>query len=510
MREQRIRQLAGTAKQIELPAPFGGFNSRDSRSSMPPQDAITFTNMVSEAGGVKSRLGHEVFTDEVSGNVGFIKEYISGVNLQMVVGAGVNLYEINANGSATTLGSGYSNTDWMASKIGANMVLVNGVDGPLTYNGSSVTGSAGAYTGDIATPGAQTMDGIHLYGNRLYMWDSDAGDFYYGTTNAISGGFAKFALSNVSTTGGNILMMQTITRDGGAGADDYAAFFLDTGEVLVYQGTNPGSASEFALVGKYFIPPPMSKRSAVRLGGDVQVLTRQDVISLSEVMQLSTDGQGFVLNPTKLAGQTAQDFFSYGNNAGWELTVYGKKGWVISNIPETTNTTYHQNVLVAPTKAPAYFTGWNAYTFGIFNNDLYFGGNGVIYKADSGFDDNGSNIQCRAQQAYSIFDVPNRKNVKSVSIRYLCDTDVAIAATVGYDYEDKTPTIINSTNTIGAEWDTASWDTSDWAGALQVRNTKYMVSGTGVAVSVSIGFDISGAQLTWLGTGISMDILTMI
>ena len=510
MKESRIRQLAGTAKQIELPAPFGGYNSRDSRASMPPQDAVTFTNMVSESGGVKSRRGYESFCDGVTGNVGFLKEYINGVTINMVVGAGDNLYEVDANGSATSLGSGYSNTDWMSAKIAANMVLVNGVDGPLTYNGSAISGSAGAYTGDIATPGANTMDGVHLYGNRLYMWDSSKGDFFYGGTDAVSGGFTKFALSNVSATGGNLLMMQTITRDGGAGPDDYAAFILSTGEVLVYQGTNPASASSFALVGKYFIPPPIGKRCSVRLGGDVLVLTQQDTISLSEVMQLSTDGQGFVINPSKSSGGIAGDFSVYGGNSGWELVAYGKKGWIITNVPETVNTTYHQHILVTPTKAPAYFTGWNASTFGVFNEGLYFGGDGVIYRADSGFDDNGADIQCRAQQAFSIFDSPNKKNIKSVSIRYICDTDVSIAATVAYDYGDKTPNVTTATSTIGAEWDTATWDTATWAGALQVRNTKYMVSGTGVAISVSVGFDINGAQLTWLGTGISMEILTMI
>lgn len=509
MRELIVRQLSGTANQVEIPPPFGGLNSRDSRAGMPPQDALTLTNMVSEPGGVKSRLGNIEFCDGVTGNVGFIKEYVNGVNLKMVAAAGARLYEINTNGSATTLASGYSNTYWMAAKLGATMVMVNGAE-IVQYNGSAVGGSAGAYTGDIATPGANMMDGIHLHGNRLYMWQTDGGDFYYGSTNNIQGAFTKFALSNISATGGNITMMQTITRDGGSGADDYAAFILNTGEVLIYQGTNPSSASDFTLVGRYFIPPPINKRCSARLGGDVVVLTQNDIISLSEVMQQSTDGGAFIINPSKMSGSILDDFATYGANGGWELILYGKKSWAIVNVPETQNSTYHQLVNVVTTKAPARFTGWDAFTFGIFNKELYFGGNGVIYKADTGTDDNGANIECRAQQAYSIFDIPNRKNVKSVTVRYLADADISIGANIGYDYEEVRVNNVVTTTTVGAEWDDATWNDADWAGVSQSRNTTYMVAGTGVAVSVAISFDIKGTQLTWLGTSISFENLTMI
>jgi hypothetical protein len=241
MRELIVRQLSGTSRQVELPPSFGGLNTRDSRAGMPPQDAIAMQNIISEPGGVKSRLGNTPFCSTLTGNVGFIKEYVSGIVLKMVVGAGTRLSEVNTNGSATTLATGYSNTEWMAATLGGTMVLVNGAE-IVQYDGSAVGGSAGAYTGDIATPGAQTMDGIHLHGSRLYLWDSDTGDFYYGATNAIQGTFSKFALSNVSNTGGNLLMMQTITRDGGSGADDYAVFLLETGEVLVnYQSLHFGS-----------------------------------------------------------------------------------------------------------------------------------------------------------------------------------------------------------------------------------------------------------------------------
>lgn len=506
MNQGVLQQLSGTARQAELPAPVGGLNTRDGLSAMKATDAITFTNMLSESSGVKSRNGYTEFTDEISGNVGSIIEYLEGSDNQMMVGAGTALYSVAGDGTATSLQTGLSNVLFDAAKINANMVLVNGVDGPYNYDGSTLT--TPTFSGDITTPTAASMDGIKLFGSRLYMWDTDTSDFYYGATNAVSGAFSKFPLGQVSSSGGNLLAMESITRDGGDGADDYAVFILSSGEVLVYQGTDP--ASTFSLVGKYFIPPPIGKRCAVRLGAEVYILTQQDLIPLSEVIRTSAEGAGFLAAPSKLSGGIAEDFAIYGSNSQWQLMLYPRKGWIVINTPETENLNYHQHVLVAPTKAASRFEGWNAFTFGVFGGDLYFGGDGVIYKADDGSNDNGADIECDVQQAYSLFNSSNRKNVKSISLKYISDADVSLGVEVGYDYEYKPVTTSTSSTTIGAEWDTAEWDTAEWAGASQVRIPKYMVSGVGVSVSTSISFKINGASFTWLGTGLSYNTLKMI
>ena len=81
------------------------------------------------------------------------------------------------------------------------------------------------------------------------------------------------------------------------------------------------------------------------------------------------------------------------------MSLYNNKGWLIVNVPEVDGSNYFQYVTVLQTQAPSLFTGWEKLTvFASFNNGLYFGGDGVVYKADSGFSDNGSNIECVAQQ----------------------------------------------------------------------------------------------------------------
>ena len=57
MREAVVQQLGGTARQVEIPVPNGGLNTRESRSAMPLLDAVQFQNVISEPDGISSRLG---------------------------------------------------------------------------------------------------------------------------------------------------------------------------------------------------------------------------------------------------------------------------------------------------------------------------------------------------------------------------------------------------------------------------------------------------------------------
>jgi hypothetical protein len=54
--------------------------------------------------------------------------------------------------------------------------------------------------------------------------------------------------------------------------------------------------------------------------------------------------------------------------------MYPKAGWLLINVPVANNTTYHQYVVNTITGAACKFTGMNASTWGMYNNNLYFGG----------------------------------------------------------------------------------------------------------------------------------------
>ena len=270
MREAVVQQLGGTARQVEIPVPSGGLNTRESRSAMSLLDAVQFQNVISEPDGISSRLGYDDFGTGITGTVNHLSEYKNSTTQQLIVGAGTVLYSLGTGGgTATSVKTGFTNTDFESAQLSGSMVLVNGADTPQIYDGTNSTDAI--YTHDLHSDGPANVDGINVHKSRMYVWDTSTSNFYYGETNALQGKFDKFPLNEVSKTGGNLLIMKSISRDGGSGPDDYAAFILDTGEVIVYQGNDPATAANWALVGRYFIPAPINKRSAIEFAGDIIV-----------------------------------------------------------------------------------------------------------------------------------------------------------------------------------------------------------------------------------------------
>ncbi len=489
-----------TAKTYDIPAPVGGLNTRDSLSVMPPTDALELINIIPQQNGVISRKGYEAASDDYTATVETLIPYVQGTTEVFVAGADGKLWVDNGT-TATVLASGFTNNVWDAVKLGSNMVLVNGADAPRNYNGSTLT--TPSFTGDLATYGASNIDGIHKHKNRVYMWDTSYNDFFYGGVNSVSGSFSKFQLSAVSDTSGNIIEVRTISQDSGNGPDDYLAFFLHTGEVIVYQGSDPSDAANWALIGKYKAPPLIGKRCAAEFAGDILMLTKQDLVKLSDVIRYTGETGGFNIQPSKLAGGISQDYNLYQNNFGFSVMTYPKEGWIVVNIPISANSEYHQYIVNTTTGAATRFTGWNGTTFAVLGDNIYFGAD-KLYKANSGTDDNGSDIQILARQAFSNFQSGNKKKVSNARLYVASDGALDIALAMGFDFAFPNPQGVQSSATSGAEWDTATWDTSEWA-SVQARMINFVTGGIGVHVGLQIALQVNGQQINWFATTYNYD-----
>jgi hypothetical protein len=484
-----------TSQYLDIPAPIGGLNTRDSKSSMPITDAVILTNYVVQANGVFSRNGYTGFAISLSSYVGSILNYVYNTSKFFIAASGAVLYKVALDGAITSLATGLASDDFESALMGQNMILVNGVDAPRKFDGTSIT--TPSYTGHLGSYGAEKIDGIHKYRNRLYMWDRDTSDFYYGSTNAISGNFDKFELGLVSETGGNILEIKSLTRDAGNGSDDYIVFILETGEVLIYQGGDPSSATDFSLIGRYRMPPLISKKCVIEYGGDVLCLTKSDLVKLTEVIKYTGENGAFNLQPSKLSGAIQNDYAVYGANEGWQLTSYPKEGWIIINVPETTNSVYHQYILNTVTNAPSKFTNWNGTYFRALDDYLYFGGNTSIYKANYGQDDNSGEIPIEIQQAFSTFGVNQKKKVNDVALLVEAEGDIDLAVAIAYDYNEPPTSLSQISSFSGADWDDEDWDAENWSGK-STREVNYTPYGFCSSISLYIKGAILGQKLNYL------------
>lgn len=521
-KRQRVSLTRPEAQRFVLRAPIGGLNTRDSLAEMPATDAIELVNWIPQQGGLTTREGYSlatgnpnyVFNDTnnfifndgndfvfnggasvlYQGQVETIISYVNGSTKIMVTASGDELYTDNGNNTLTVIGTGYSSALWEGVQLGANLMLVNGVDAPLNFDGSTL--STISFSGDIATYGVEKIDNAHKHKNRVYLWDTDNNSFFYGGVNAVAGSFAEFPLNRVSDTGGNLIEMKTISRDAGNGSDDYAAFILDTGEVLIYQGSDPSDADNWALVGKYRMPPIIGKRCAAEFAGDVMVLTREDLVKLSSVIKFGGEAGGFNLQPSKLSGAIRDFYNTYGTNSGFSLTLYPSKSLIIANMPQVTNASYIQYVINTVTGAGAEFNGLNFNCFAVHNQALYAGVEQAIVNALSGTSDDGDEIQVTGRGAFTDLGSPQKKYITAATQYVESEGSVDIAFSLSYDFTLNNFGGATPSSVVGAEWDLATWDEAEWAGKIS-PNLKFVTTGYGTTISPQMQFNIKGQQVTW-------------
>ena len=113
------------------------------------------------------------------------------------------------------------------------------------------------------------------------------------------------------------------------------------------------------------------------------------------------------------------------------------------------------------------FQNQNAVCWGLYNDDLYFGStDGIVYKADTGLQDNGGIITFDYQGAFSNFGAKSRKKMLQL-IRSLMLTNGSptILQSMNVDFSDVDPTgTLNPTAPPSSTWDSGLWDSALWGG----------------------------------------------
>ncbi len=496
------QERASVGNITSVPAPIGGLNTRDSESLMEATDALTLDNLFPQVGSIKSRKGSEEFTTAFPSNVETLTSLNAGGTTIALSASGEKIYtwDHTTAGTPTEIGTGFTNARWQDVNMGDSVLLFNGVDTPQRYNGSTLSSLAivlkdGGGSVIVGTT-AEDMDGCNVFKNRLYIWSTSEQRFFVGGVDAIQGDFTEFPLSFVSNSGGALIAMGTITRDGGAGADDIAAFIMSTGKVFLYNGSNPNDASNWSLEGVYKIPPPISVRAVTQFKGDLKIITEADQISLLEVV----NSGGLNLRPSKLSGAIRDAVILYGSNYGWEAELFPSGDMLIFNVPLSTNNNYQQYVINTVTGAACRFTNLQARTFAVIDGSLFFGESTRIMKADTGFTDDGANIDIIGERAFVNFGSASNKTFKSSKEIMRSAASLNIAQGRAIDFGVASVGSPQTSLATGVQWDVPQWDTAQWADDSFAQNIRFALRGVGVAISTKLSGSVSGDQVEWFRT----------
>lgn len=495
-----------TSQSVSVPAPVGGWNARDPIATMPATDALVLDNWFPTPSDVRVRGGKTSWATGLSGQVESLLKYASTSTSKLFAAAGGNVYDVTSTGAVgaavTTFSTSRIQSENFTTAAGNYLICCTGADAPQHYNGT--VWATPAITG--VTGGASTLVQPCAFKSRLFFTQTDSLSFWYLPVNSIAGAATEFALGGIFADGGYLLAMGTWTLDAGTGVDDHAVFVTSKGEVAVYAGTDPTSAADWGLVGVYRIGTPIGRKCMVKYGGDVLIICQDGVFPLSAALQ-STRVDVTAAITDKIRPTVNQSATSYKNVYGWQVLPYPKESAVILNVP-TSSTVSYQYVMNGITGAWCRFTGWNASSFAVFTDDLYFGGLNTVYKAWTGNDDNGNDIDSDAKTAFSDFGAPARKKHFKM-IKMFVGTNGAFGPGIrlNVDYADERVTGTGAAIPLTAGvWGVSVWGGTTWGGGLQTIARWQKVTGVGYCASLRVRNATNGSELRWYSTDYMIEV----
>jgi len=508
-RSQRLQiaQQAVAQTPPSVPAPIKGWNTRDALTTMDPMDAVQLDNWYPDASGVNLRNGYVSYaTGMGSSAVRTLAEFNVGSKRVFLAACGGKFYDISSGGAVgAALKSGFTSDAWQFEQFLQRGFFCNGADTAQVYDGTTMSNAG--FTGG-STPALSTLVGVKQYQNRLFFWQNSSTGFWYAGLNSISGELKFFDLSAQSPAGGNLINVTTYSHDGGNGVVDFVVFVMSSGWVLIYFGNDPGDALNWQIQGRYRIAAPVNIRAVCNYGGEAFVTTYDDHVGLSAELAALKDGRQ--APRSKISPSVQQAVAANPNGFGWQSLYYTKGRRLIINVPNANGTFYQHvmNVAVSyddPSTGRVVnpwcrFTNMNAYCFGLFNDDLYFGAaNGIVYKADTGALDVLGAIDATAQQAWNTFGSFNRKRLTDVRPIIQSYGNVNYTFSIGFDYGSLNIADNISASATGSPWDTSPWDTSPWSPDFAVSTYWRGAGGDGVAAGWAMSLSATNA-VTWLRT----------
>ena len=490
------RQSRGVAQSAAIPPPVKGLNARDALASMAPDEAITLDNWFPRGNDIALRRGHEVHATNFPAPVETLMEYNGPSSRVLFAAAGTEIYDATLSGPIGAAAvTGLGNARWQHTMFttsgGTFLIAVNGADAPRNYNGS-----AWASTPAITGVTASGLIAVTSHKRRLWFVENASSKAWYLGTEAIGGAATAFELGSVFRFGGALRAIIPISHDAGEGLDDYLAFVSAKGEVALYEGTDPDDAAEWRLVGVYRIGAPIGDRSYIQVGGDAAVITEDGVVSLLKAIQLDRSAQSQASITDKLSPLFADYVRLNRTRFGWQGISYPAGNYAAFNVPQPSGRAV-QLVMNVITGAWCRFTGQNANCWSLLNNDIYFGGQTAVYKADTGRNDNGVAIVGDVKTAFNYFG--NRGMLKRFLLlrpSFTSSGTPSPAITLNVDFKDAPPTGTPTFTSSGAQWNVAQWNAAQWGGGQQTNQTWTTTHGVGRCAAVRMTTSSTSAEIS--------------
>lgn len=499
---------AAIARTQSVPAPVGGLNAIDSVAAMPPDDAIIMDNFFPQPTFVQLRDGSSEWATGLPSWVETIMPYNDKAGNESIFGiSGTSVYDCTANAAVgAAVVTALTNARWESINVptpgGAYLYAANGTDKPLNYDGTTWVsvdaGSAPAITGVTTT----NLFCPQLWGSRVWFVEKNTTKAWYLPVQSVGGAATSFDLAAQFSLGGYLASILTFSLSSATSFDDYIGFLSSEGQLVVYQGTDPASAATFSRVGSYNTGKPIGRRCWFKYGADAVIIGSDGLVSVSRIISVGIQQPKDAVS-YKIQQLIAADIDSYSANYGWQGVVHPFGNKILINVPQTTDSRYHQLVMNTLNAAWCTFgllnTPWNAACFCVSGDRLFWGGNGVVYLGDSGRSDAGNPIFGSIQPAFSYFGTNRQKQFTMLRPVILTDGVVTPALGLCLDFATTFPTGTPTFLPIsGALWDVALWDVGMWTSGQAIQKNWQTIYGVGFSASVYMQIATTVSSVTIL------------
>lgn len=488
-------QIGQATSQTEsVPSPVGGLDAISNIAAMPPTNALILDNWFPQTTYCQLRNGWQSQSTGLPAWVETLLGYTSASGAQKLFGfSGTEVYDcttIGAVGSAAVTGLTNARWEWVNFGIpgGDFVYAANGVDKPLLYNGSTWVKIDGSSTPAITGVTTTLLRNPAVWKNRVWFVQNNSTVAWYLPVQSNGGTAKSFDIATQITRGGYISVIMTFSLASANAFDDYIGFLTSEGELIVYQGTDPDTAGDFLMIGRYNCGRPIGRRCWFKYGADAVIICTDGLVSVTKLISVGIQQPEDAVS-YKIQRLINDDVLMYKGNFGWQGVVYPLGNKVFLNVPQNENARQHQWVMNTINQSWCSYgllnSPWNAATFCVLGDNLYWGGNTIVALADVGQNDGGSLIVGTMQPAYSYVGTDRQKFFKQVRPLMQTTGNIIPALSLNVDFQTILPT---GTPTFsggsGSPWNTSPWNISPWTVGATIQKDWQTIGGIGFSATI--------------------------
>lgn len=496
------------SRSASLPPPVGGWNARDALADMPPTHAVVLDNWFPGTDRVAIRPGYASHATGLGSPIETLLPYSPAAGSpRLFAAAGSSIREVTTAGAAgSAVVSGLSNVRLQSVQMGTAggqfLFCCNGADTPRLFDGSTWANTT------ITGPTVANISWCNIHQRRLWVGEKNSLTAWYLPVNTIGGAAAQFPMAGLASLGGSIAGMAVWSRDSyGQGMQELACFVTTEGEMIIYAGTDPASASTWGLLGVWRLGRPIGARFFQKVTSDLILLTQDGLLAASTIMPTDRAQTEKVALSAQINKAVNSAVRTSGEMFGWQPFIYPRGTMLILNVPESA-TTAIQFAWNTITNAPCRFTGIPAATWAMCGEEPYFGGlDGTVYRFDAEQSDNGDAIAGDALQAFNYLGSPGQKKAfKLIEVLFDSNTDPSAAIEIATDFDvtlGATLPAPSAATATTSRWGVGKWDSARWSAALRVWRGWRGVRGVGRAAAPRVRVEKKGASVAWTATNLT-------